>query len=96
MKEAEALDVMTSRSSTLPYDDDKMQKMIELVLKAKRTSRSGYDTGLTDSYSEVQKGAGDVGGVEHYNAATSECTPHTCLLQYSHSLVISSPPVVFW
>ena len=44
----EALDVMTSRSSTLPYDDDKMQKMIELVQKAKRTSRSGYDTGLTD------------------------------------------------
>ena len=37
----------------------------------------------------------DVGGVEHYNAATSECTPHTRLLQYSHSLVISSPPVVF-
>jgi len=47
MKKAnrEALDVMTSKSSTLPYDDDKMQKMIELVHKAKRTSRSDVTQG---------------------------------------------------
>jgi hypothetical protein len=44
----EALDVMTSKSSTLPYDDDKMQKMIDLVQKAKRMSRSGHNTDLTD------------------------------------------------
>jgi len=30
------VDVMTSKSSTLPYDDDKMQKMIRLVQKAKK------------------------------------------------------------
>jgi len=33
----DTLDVMTSRSSTLPYDDDQMQKMIKLVQKAKGT-----------------------------------------------------------
>jgi len=33
----DTLDVMTSRSSTLPYDDDQMQKMIVLVQKAKGT-----------------------------------------------------------
>ena len=41
-------------------------------------------------------GVDDVGGVEHYNAATSECTQYTRLLQYSHILVISSPHVVLW
>jgi len=30
-------DVMTSRTSTSPYDNDQMQKMIELVKEAKRT-----------------------------------------------------------
>ena len=44
----EALDVMTSKSSTIPYDDDKMQKMIELVQKAKRMSRSGHNTDATN------------------------------------------------
>jgi hypothetical protein len=29
------IDMLTSRTSTLPYDDDKMQKMISLVEKAK-------------------------------------------------------------
>ena len=33
----DTIDVMTSRSSTLPYDNDQMQKMIELVQKAKGT-----------------------------------------------------------
>jgi len=31
----DCLDMMTSSTSTLPYDDDKMQKMITLVEKAK-------------------------------------------------------------
>ena len=34
----DALDVLTSKSSTLPYDDETMQKMIKLVQKAKSTS----------------------------------------------------------
>ena len=33
----DTVDVMTSRTSTSPYDNDEMQKMIELVEKAKRT-----------------------------------------------------------
>jgi hypothetical protein len=33
------IDVMTSKSSTLPYDVDTMQKMIKLVGKAKGTSK---------------------------------------------------------
>ena len=31
------VDVMTSETSTFPYQNDEMQKMIELVEKAKRT-----------------------------------------------------------
>ena len=31
----DAIDVMTSRTSTSPYDNDQMQKMIEIVHKAK-------------------------------------------------------------
>ena len=34
----DCLDMMTSKTSTLPYDDDKMQKMITLVEKAKGKS----------------------------------------------------------
>jgi len=33
----DTVDMMISRSSTLPYDSDQMQKMAELVEKAKRT-----------------------------------------------------------
>ena len=33
---------MTSKSSTLPYDDETMQKMIKLVRKAKGTPE-GYE-----------------------------------------------------
>jgi hypothetical protein len=33
----DVLDVMTSKSSTLPYDDDIMKRMIGLVQKAKST-----------------------------------------------------------
>ncbi|KAI9438581.1 hypothetical protein H4582DRAFT_182781 [Lactarius indigo] len=36
------MDVMTSKTSTLPYDDDTMQKMIKLVRKAKE---SEFDAG---------------------------------------------------
>jgi hypothetical protein len=34
-----ATDVMTSKSSTLPYDVDTMQKMINIVRKAKGTPK---------------------------------------------------------
>ena len=34
----DCLDMMTSKTSTFPYDDDKMQKMITLVEKAKGKS----------------------------------------------------------
>jgi hypothetical protein len=37
----DGIDVMTSKCSTLPYDDDKMQKMIRLVQKAKSTTLFG-------------------------------------------------------
>ena len=33
----DTIDVMTSRTSTFPYDNDQMQRMIELVQRAKRT-----------------------------------------------------------
>ena len=33
----DTIDTITSKSSTLPYDDDTMQKMIELVRNAKST-----------------------------------------------------------
>jgi hypothetical protein len=34
----DGIDMMTSKDSTLPYDDDKMQKMISLVQIAKGNS----------------------------------------------------------
>ena len=34
----DCLDIMASKTSTIPYDDDKMQKMITLVEKAKGKS----------------------------------------------------------
>jgi hypothetical protein len=41
-------DVMTSKSSTLPYDVDTMQKMIKLVRKAKGTPKRYEDVGTTN------------------------------------------------
>ncbi|KAI0261589.1 hypothetical protein BC834DRAFT_459356 [Gloeopeniophorella convolvens] len=44
------IDVMTSKSSTLPYDDDDMQKMIRLVRKAKGAHNGGevyFTAGVT-------------------------------------------------
>ncbi len=43
-----ALDVLTSKSSTLPYDDETMQKMIKLVQKAKSTRYAPKENRVTD------------------------------------------------
>jgi hypothetical protein len=72
----DVLDVMTSKSSTLPYDDDIMKRMIVLVQKAKSTpvkckERIGW---LTCS-SEAK------GGLPYYTAATSE---YAALLLFPH------------
>jgi hypothetical protein len=42
------LDMMTSKTSTLPYNDDEMQKMITLVEKAKGKSLCNNGITITD------------------------------------------------
>ena len=91
MKEAdlEALDVITSKSSTLPYDDDKMQKMIELVQRAKRTSRSGYDTGLTDCVTQRYKRAWMMWVAWNITMRRPVSVPHT-LASFNIHMVLRS------
>ncbi|KAH9061121.1 hypothetical protein EDB87DRAFT_484421 [Lactarius vividus] len=48
------MDVMTSKSSTLPYDDDTMQKMIKLVRKAKESESDAGVVYHTAGVSESQ------------------------------------------
>ena len=95
MKE-DTIDVMTSKLSTLPYNDDKMQKMIGLVQNAKRRCpRRIRDKVHGPCYLEAQGSVGDAGDMEYYIAATSECMLNTCLLHYLLIPVISTSPVVF-
>ena len=91
MKEAdpEALDVITSKSSTLPYDDDKMQKMIELVQRAKRTSRSGYDTGLTGCVTQRYKRAWMMWVAWNITMRRQVSVPHT-LVSFNTLMVLRS------
>jgi len=44
----DGIDMMTSKDSTLPYDDDKMQKMIALVQIAKGKSFCKNGMAVTD------------------------------------------------
>ncbi|KAH9031675.1 hypothetical protein EDB85DRAFT_1328466 [Lactarius pseudohatsudake] len=48
------IDVMTSKTSTLPYDDDTMQKMIKLVRKAKESESGACVVYHTAGVSESQ------------------------------------------
>ncbi|KAI9509036.1 hypothetical protein F5148DRAFT_814390 [Russula earlei] len=58
------IDLMTSKSSTFPYDDVTIQKMIKLVQKAKGTYRE-FRRDDTLPSSEAK------GAVEHYTAGTT-------------------------
>jgi hypothetical protein len=44
----DGIDIMTSKTSTLPYDDDKMQKMITLVQIAKGKLLRNNGIAVTD------------------------------------------------
>jgi hypothetical protein len=46
--DVDGIDMMTSKVSTLPYDNDKMQKMITLVEKAKGKSLCKNGLAVTD------------------------------------------------
>ena len=46
--DTDGIDMMTSKDSTLPYDDDKMQKMITLVQIAKGKSLCKNGIAVTD------------------------------------------------
>ena len=64
-------DILTSKVSTFPYDDEKMQKMISLVQNAKGMLL------CKRRYSSLTCSSGAKTGLEHYTVVTSEHTLHT-------------------
>ena len=85
----DTVDVITSKSSTLPYDDDTMRRMIRLVQAAKGTRMCYKEERERLLYSSEAKS-----GYAYYVAGISECTAHA-----RHSLsdsFSSTPSVVFW
>ena len=85
----DTVDVITSKSSTLPYDDDTMRRMIRLVQAAKGTRICYKEEKECLLYSSEAKG-----GYAYYTAGISECTAHARRsLTDSFS---SAPSVVFW
>ena len=83
------VDVITSKSSTLPWDDDTMRRMIRLVQAAKGKRVCYKEERERLLYSSEAKG-----GYAHYAAGISEYTAHV-----RHSLsdsFSSAPSVVFW
>jgi hypothetical protein len=55
LPDSKIADVMTSRSSTLPYDADTMQKMIKLVKNAKSMSAFCDEEQISDFLAQMQK-----------------------------------------
>jgi hypothetical protein len=87
----DTIDVITSKSSTLPYDKDEMRGMIQLVQAAKSTPLCCKEERIADFLAQMQR---VVWHTTLLGLVGTRCTHSTPpLLTVSIS---SAPSVIFW